>query len=263
MIVKLLTLQDASPVLTALSGSPAILVGGQAIAFWSDYYNIASDLPAITRDIDFYGGSDAVAFGENALSLYHVEAYLPDLDDSTPNSGKLTCTVNGQSIEIDFLYSLIGLSDDEIESTATSVEFQHNVLNVLHPLLCLKSKVNNLAVLIGKRTPEGIEQVRLSIEIVSAYLNELLAKDQRAAIKICEHLFRLALRESALFVNYQYNLDVIDAIPIDQFNVPEFIQTRVPQVIQQINDKRAGFEKLMQRKIEQFGHVIESERFRA
>ena len=202
--MKKLTFSDVEPIILALSDTDVVLVGGQAIAAWCNIYNLEMAINAITRDIDFYGGSSAVENANNKLKIYHSKAYYPDLDDNTPNSGKISCMLNNDAIEIDFMYSLTGLSDDEIESSSVTVELQGKAFKILHPWLCLQSKIVNLAVHIGKRDNEGIEQARLSVEIMHAFLVDLVKEDTKSAIKFCEKIFKFCERESSLFANNLY-----------------------------------------------------------
>lgn len=264
--MRKITLLEAAPILKETSEiKGAILVGGQAIAFWSQYYNIEQNIPAITKDIDFYGGSECIELAESALKKLNPKSFYPGLDDSTSNSGKVVCDLDYQSKEkvgIDFLYNLTGLSDDEIEDTACEIDFFNKKINVLHPLLCMQSKIINLAVHIGKRNEEGVEQARLSVEIVKAYLSSLLIDSPERIHKICEKIFKFSMRESSLYSNYQFKVDSLKSIPIECLPESEFRDKRYPQAESQINEKRKAFNARMDKKINQFGEDLSSERFR-
>jgi hypothetical protein len=70
----------------AASAGNVILVGGQAIEFWRQYYNIASNLDYLTRDIDLY--ADSLSADSNFQAFAHkdhAEIHLPDMDDASPN----------------------------------------------------------------------------------------------------------------------------------------------------------------------------------
>jgi hypothetical protein len=57
----------------ALAGNGMILIGGQALAFWSAYYDTPAPVIAITRDVDLIGTRadvERLARGLDATVVY-------------------------------------------------------------------------------------------------------------------------------------------------------------------------------------------------
>ena len=96
---------------------------------------------------------------------------IPKPDDHTPNTAIVTYkTPDGRTLFVDFMGTLIGLTNEEIRKTA--VEFEHpdyGLIRVLHPTLVLKSRIVNLHRLQSKRDSNGIEQARLAVPVVKAF----------------------------------------------------------------------------------------------
>lgn len=249
----MLDFELASFLLKKLEDEKVILVGGQAIELWRRYYNIETDIHVITTDIDFYGDSQSAEDAFKKLSGYQdIEIYVPGLDDETPNSGKLTFKINNEVIEIDYLYRVTGLSDDDIEQYSTAVSINDIKIRVLHPILIMESKIANLAAHPGKRNKEGIEQARLSVLIARNYLIDTIKnKGAASTYKLCERIGRFSLREPASFSFYQYKIDATHSIPIENYASEDlFFSKRYPQIMDLVNDKRQKFAVLMEKRKE-------------
>ena len=239
-----------------------VLVGGQSIEFWRHHFKIKSKFDYLTRDIDFFAESSVAELNFQAMShKKYAEIYIPDMDDPTPSSAKMTFEEGDQKIEIDYMRQITGLSGDEIESYSRLIKIDGDVIKVLHPILCMESKIINLACHPAKRKAEGIEQARLSIKIVNSYLSELIdqgkTKETYAAI---ERIARLSKREPSKFSHYNYVLDTLAAIPIDRYPASEFKDIRYPQIVNDISLSRAKFSVLMDVRKELYD--IDSMRYR-
>jgi len=116
-----------------------------------------------------------------------------------------------EPVTIDYLASIIGIESKDIEKTAILAEFQGKPLRVLHPLLLLQAKIWNLYRLEEKRTPEGIEQARLAIEIASAFIKSA-NMSQRDLLNAVETIAKFAATSPARFAK-RYGLDCMNAIP--------------------------------------------------
>ncbi len=152
-----------------------ILVGGQAISAWVYIYNI--DLPeiktpALTQDIDFIGNKQDAELLAVALN---GSLALPSMDDHTPNIAVISYTGSGNKLlQIDFLADLLGIKDKDIQNLALEVETDDFSVYLLHPLICLQSRLENLKRLTSKRTTNGITQAQVAIKIVNAFFDRLL-----------------------------------------------------------------------------------------
>jgi hypothetical protein len=136
-------------------------------------------------------------------------------------------------ILVDYLASIIGVESKAIEKSAVVVEYEGEELRVLHPCQLLQAKIWNLYRLTNKRTEEGIEQARLAIEIVAAFI-ENADMDQRELLNVIEVIGKFAATTPARFAK-QYGLDCLQAMPKYVFNdgvlPPLFRTKRWPQLV--------------------------------
>ncbi|MCE9639329.1 MAG: hypothetical protein K8S22_04125 [Betaproteobacteria bacterium] len=216
-----------------------VLIGGQAVAFWIRHFNIQSRIPALTRDIDYLGTKAEAKRAAARLTFPHV-LKIATFDDATPNSALLLVEMKGypEPILIDYLASIIGLTSRDITSSAVTIGFEQESLLILHPLHLLQSKIWNLYHLAAKRTPEGIEQARLSIEIAGAFI-EQAEMEQRELLKAIEAIGKFAATTPARYVRENFGLDCLKAIPSSVFKVgalpPAFHEKRWPQLLAAVN----------------------------
>jgi hypothetical protein len=82
--------EEEKDTILSYCGPEPLLVGGQALAFWAVWFKIESPAELgdkVTTDADFIGSS------KNARALnkqLHWTMWTPSLDDSTPQTAKLT-----------------------------------------------------------------------------------------------------------------------------------------------------------------------------
>ena len=75
---------------------------------------------------------------------------------------------------MDFLRTISGPSNEQVRKLAVPVQVGGISLNVLHTLLCLESRLANVAVIPGKRVGNGIMQSVWAVNIAKAYLLQIL-----------------------------------------------------------------------------------------
>ena len=225
---------------------PAILVGGQSLTFWVDYFKIPvpkGDTPYLTQDADVLATKhDARIF---ATEL-HGTLNIPKPDDHTPNTAIVTYkTPDGRTLFVDFMGTLIGLTNEEIRKTA--VEFEHpdyGLIRVLHPTLVLKSRIVNLHRLQSKRDSNGIEQARLAVPVAKAFFENYVSmglagkNPDRYLIDRVMWLGKLALSEAGIYVYTQWGIDVMAAAPVDLIANKKFHTEHWPRLDERIRAKR-------------------------
>ena len=225
---------------------PAILVGGQSLTFWVDYFKIPvpkGDTPYLTQDADVLATKhDARIF---ATEL-HGTLNIPKADDHTPNTAIVTYkTPDGRTLFVDFMGTLIGLTNEEIRKTA--VEFEHpdyGLIRVLHPTLVLKSRIVNLHRLQTKRDSNGIEQARLAVPVAKAFFENYVSmglagkNPDRYLIDRVMWLGKLALSEAGIYVYTQWGIDVMAAAPVDLIANKKFYTEHWPRLDARIRAKR-------------------------
>jgi hypothetical protein len=204
------------------------------VAFWISRFAIQPRLAALTEDIDYLGTKAEARRVSARLKIPH-KLKIATFDDNTPNSALLSVELDGyaEPILIDYLATIIGVDSKAIERSAVVVQFEGESLRVLHPLQLLQAKIWNLYQLQAKRTPEGIEQARLAIEIAAAFI-EHLNMSQRELLDAIEAIGKFAATTPARFVTANYGLDCLEAIPksvLKEGVLPEEFHTkRWPQI---------------------------------
>jgi hypothetical protein len=101
--------EEEKDTILSYCGPEPLLVGGQALAFWAVWFKIESPAELgdkVTTDADFIGST------KNARALnkqLRWTMWTPSLDDSTPQTAKLTKRVDYNGVkQIDFLHSIVG-----------------------------------------------------------------------------------------------------------------------------------------------------------
>ncbi|MCK9200357.1 MAG: hypothetical protein M0P59_00585 [Gallionella sp.] len=225
---------------------PAILVGGQALTFWVDYFNVPVpkiDAPYLTQDADVLASKHDAKVVATELG---GTLSIPDANDHTPNTAIVTYrTQDGRTLFVDFMGRLVGLSNREIRESA--VEFEHpayGLIRILHPTLVLKSRIANLHELKYKRDSNGVEQARLAVLVAKAFFENYVAQGfagsepDRYLIDRVQWLKKLALSDAGLFVFARWGIDVIDAAPVALIKMPEFHTKNWPQIVRWIRTKQ-------------------------
>lgn len=178
--------EEIDEILRNIEGEDVVLVGGQALITWSEYFHdIASeDLrpfgPYVSMDLDLLG---LQAVAERFAARIGGRFNPATLDDpGTVNTATVTYERNGRPIVIDFLIGLHGIAPPLLEKDA-ALEIDaakpgagaSRPLMVLHPLLLLRSKLANV---VGDRLhrsdPGSLNQMRAAPVILRAYLQECL-----------------------------------------------------------------------------------------
>jgi len=225
---------------------PAILVGGQSLTFWVDFFKIPvpkSNTPYLTQDADVLATKhDARIF---ATEL-HGTLNIPKPDDHTPNTAIVTYkTPDGRTLFVDFMGTLIGLTNEEIRKTA--VEFEHQeygFIHILHPTLVLKSRIVNLHRLQSKRNTNGIEQARLAVLVAKAFFENYVllgmagTRPDRYLIDRVVWLGKLALSDAGMYVFTQWGIDVMGAAPKNLITNKIFHAEHWPRLDSRIRAKR-------------------------
>lgn len=226
-----------------------VLVGGQALSFWVDYFDIALPKlngPYLTSDADFCGSRlDAQLLAE-ALG---ADIRIATLDDATPNIAVLSYRgLSGEKLLIDVLSGVIGLSDAEIKNKAIKLVRNDQAIHVLHPVLCLVSRCANLHRIPAKRNGNGVSQAVVAVEVVRRFFRVLHANGlERNALKWTKEIRRLGLSPAGIYVYAHYGIDVLAAVEAVQFKSPRFAREDWPNVIRWVDQKRGSAMKKVRR----------------
>jgi hypothetical protein len=245
-----LTPEDVQKILSICSPR-GLLVGGQALAFWADHLQVERPLnlvSGVTADADFIG--DSVLAKDLARRL-GWQIWIPALDDSTPQTGKVTQrTKSGAVKQVDFLSGVVGLTTKDLARRAIEMKMpQIGQLRVIHPLDVLDSRIQNLHLLPEKRTDAGIAQARLAVDVARAFIRkELATRNERAALKLLERIADIAGDIAAVRVFLLYGIDPLKAVPLEDFRTtPALHKVRWPQIVAEVGEKREALRKLSSR----------------
>jgi hypothetical protein len=129
----------------------AFLIGGQATNFWAWFYQNKEEQlkgkgPFTSIDIDYYGSREVA---RNVAVALQGELKLPAPGDHTPSTAQIVAQIHGKPLVIDFLNAVLGVQQRELDKGVCVLEVGAEVagqsttvlVKVLHPLLCLKSRI--------------------------------------------------------------------------------------------------------------------------
>ena len=217
---------------------PLILVGGQALNFWASRYAARiprREAPLSSADVDFVGGPDEARACAERLG---GTVQFAGIDHATANFAVVRFTdPAGHARLVDFLEDLCGVRRAEIERTALPMQFLDpdrkpvgTSLLVMHPVVCLESRLSNCVELPKYRSKHGLDQAAASIQCARAFLEDLLdAGQQTAVLKLNERIFRFrggrTGRKAAAL-----GLECFSAVLLDERLPEAFRNIRYPQM---------------------------------
>lgn len=245
-----LTPADVRKILSICSPR-GLLVGGQALAFWADHLQVerpADLVSGVTADADFVGDAD---LARDLGKRLRWQTWIPSLDDSTPQTGKVTHRLNDGTVkQVDFLSGVVGLNTKDLARRAIELEVPDiGHLRVIHPIDVLDSRIQNLHLLPEKRTDAGIAQARLAVAVVRAFIRqEVASNSERAGLKLLERVAEIAADIAAVRVFLLYGIDPLAAVPLEDFRTTSALhKQRWPQTVAEVTRKRESLRKLASR----------------
>ena len=225
-----------------------LLVGGQALAFWADHLQVErpeSLISGVTADADFIGDAALAATLGRRLGW---QTWIPSLDDSTPQTGKVTHrTKSGHVKQVDFLSGVVGLTTKDLARRAIEMDIPDiGRLRVIHPVDVLDSRIQNLHLLPEKRNDAGIAQARLALGVVRVFIaREVATRGERVGLKLLERIAEMATDMAAVRVFLLYGIDPLEAVPLEQFRTTTALhKVRWPQILAEVTRKRESTRKL-------------------
>ena len=245
-----LTPDDVRRILSICSPR-GLLVGGQALAFWADHLQVerpAGLASGVTADADFIGDSVLARTLGRRLGW---STWIPALDDSTPQTGKVTHrTKSGAVKQVDFLSGVVGLTTKDLARRAIEMDVPEiGLLRVIHPIDVLDSRIQNLHLLPEKRTDVGIAQAHLALDVARAFIRRAVAaQGERAGLKLLERIADIAGDIAAVRVFLLYGIDPLEAVPLEEFRTTSALhKVRWPQILAEVNEKRKALRRLSSR----------------
>lgn len=214
----------------AVAPQRAILVGGQALAFWMGRYAIGPFGRTRTRgetyvtvDVDWLGSAadaKALATALDGRAIWPRQTAL-----TAPVAQIRLRTDGGAEHNIDVLHQLYNVDGlrPSAQSTARARARALEVhlpsghrMQVLHPLDVLASRIHNLAGLLDNKGPHVVTQARWGIKVANAALKRVAADGAQSRERpgaLAQEIARLALSRAGRVAWDTHGLEVATAIP--------------------------------------------------
>lgn len=250
------TFEDFLFVGNKLSTDPSrlILVGGQALETWGIYFDVLAptgDRHPLTEDTDWLGGKRDAQWLCQLLGRDDTELTFATGDDvGTSSALAYLKRPDGRVLMMDFLHAIVGPSNEEIRKLAVSIEVSGVTLQVMHPLLCLESRLENLRLLPSKRNGNGVMQAAWAINIVQAYIQKMLdLGDLEQGAKACRKVAENAEYKAGRYCFIAFGLDPLQAVSPDVVTRigGRFETIEWPKVMTRIKKKRARWQEIAAR----------------
>lgn len=248
------TLEEATKLLSVIPQELAdrlILIGGQALLLWGEYYLIdkltGKQLESLASDdLDFMGRRPEV---EDCAKAWHGEARLPDIDDHTPQSGMVFVNNKGVKEVIDFLPQVYGISHNDALRFSDRMKFGENTVRVLSPPLCLKSRIENLNGLGYGEAKIEREKVRVIAAMSACYYYLVDICDNQTTPRTLPNVVTyiansILLSPAAIALSVEYGFDFKDAFPVKRIAsanaeiANRFLESRFAKYRQKVESRK-------------------------
>ena len=232
------------------------IIGGQATNFWAWFFQekepeLKLKGPFTSQDIDFFG-SQAVA--RSLAQALGGELRLPIYDDHTPSTAQIVTTIGGKPLVIDFLGQVLGIRDRELRRGVSVLEITGEVdgrpetvrVKVLHPVLCLKSRIVSMLHPATRRTgPIARAQAEASLVIVRRYIDDALSDDEWREARDCLATLYWYLRsdEYVKVADVRLGIDalaIIRAFTEDERIDSRYRESQLKRMVANIERRRAA-----------------------
>lgn len=220
-------------ILRAADAARVILIGGQAVGFWSERYlercpELQAEAPFSSRDVDFQGDRAGVAVLAASLG---ARAYFPRSMEDVTNTGYLEVRLGDVEVGVNVLVSPYGVPREVVEASAVRTRLGDFELRVMHPVLCMESRLANVAGL-GREGPRSLAQARASIVCAREFIRELVDLGEvRSALRLCERVYAHARSNSHARAAFaKHGLDAFAAVTPWPGLPARFLATRLPQM---------------------------------
>lgn len=233
------------------ASSDVVLVGGQALAYWMDYYRIAhpTNLPAISRDVDFFtrDPANAAPLTRFARAIRGRKEVLPASAISALVGSAIAPAGDERIYNVDLLHSVVGIERADVEAKAVDVTLPGGkAIRIMHPLHVLQSRNANLHKLVEKQDDMGQLQFSLAIGVARAFLEQQLDRLAHDASLPAKERDRAALDLIGVVVDYasddaarknaeRYGIFLADAIPAWRIGSPAFWKKQWPHLRQRMS----------------------------
>ena len=227
------------------AGEDLVLVGGQALAFWVDWYGLShqqKDLPAISNDVDFLSRTAADRTAVRRLAdAIEGEPIYPHEKSLTALVGQAVLEISeDEYVNVDVVFKVLGIPGDTVRQRAVRITPSRDGADflVMHPLDVLHSRLVNLYKLEEKQNDKGRMQLALAIEVGRSFLRHQASQASasetasgRSPIQdFVSAIERMATEDAGRKVAVRHGLHVADAIDPRLIPAGPFWTKRWPQL---------------------------------
>ncbi len=243
-----LTDADKRRVLEAVAGTDAVLVGGQAISVWVDYYGHGR-IPElatlaqvfVSRDMDFAGGREEALHCAAELAGELNEPAPEAVFEAAPINAAIVTFVGerGDRHRVDFLANVFGVHDvRELVERAVPLETDLGTVRIVDPVTQVVTRIANL-VHLRRGQAAALTQAQLAVWIAREWIVDVMQLyGHRSALRVVERLFRHASTANATAAAVEYGVEVFDGIQPLEGLPASFIERRYPQMKELVARKR-------------------------
>jgi len=243
----------------ATAPDDVVLIGGQALAYWMDYYGIHDRqglAPAVSRDVDFFTANAANGESLNGFAdAIGGKAELRSIHALSPLIGSAIAPASeGRVYNVDLLHDVVGLNREVLVANAVRVELPYGgkQLHVLHPLDVLVSRNMNLHKLQDKQDDVGRAQFTLAIAVAREYLSRGIdalhdatdlseVERQREIFDLIRVVSEYSTEDAAKKNAERYGIHLADAIPAWRISADVFCQHQWPHLRARMSAAYAAF----------------------
>ena len=193
-----------------------VLIGGQAVNCWAatlrDQDALAAYRPLASRDLNFYGGP---VEARRLAERLRIGGRFNDGTDPSPNAAVLTARLDdGRQLIIDVLTAALGVSGSELALTAIAVRVPGTdvLVNVMHPLLLLESKLTYLRQL-PQANRQDEKHVRTLTHVLAEQLRDIVDQP-RELFRSLERYFQLTITPVGRHAA-ERGIRLWDAVPLE------------------------------------------------
>jgi hypothetical protein len=169
---------DFSKVLTVRNrdGLPFLLVGGQAVNVWAEWYlqaepELQNFMPFTSEDIDFKGNKTDVIHIATQLGTV---ARFPRKVDMTALAGTIPIRLGEAQSNIEIVRTVPGVTERHLEQSAVTIQLEGKTVRVMNPIDLVSAKLN-LATTVSQDKRHDIHHLRIMILCARGFLRELLS----------------------------------------------------------------------------------------
>ena len=202
------------------------LVGGQAVAWWAERYDIhlsSKNLktPITSRDIDFWGGRDDL---NQMASRLNRRAIYPHSYEMTVWVGAIPMALRGFETLIEFIHTVPGLDTNNPDKACVEQEIKCEPgtirrIPILTPVSLVLTKLHALRHFDQKDRQDEFH-LRVCLESSKSFITELVENNQiRLALWNIKRLSHTQTLKSTRRLEIEHGFSISNAIPLESIRM--------------------------------------------